>query len=73
MDERLERAKWLYTANAGSLTVEQCVKQAIQELGEPSMPKGSAQIFDITQKDYTEAYIQTTIQLIKDIFTGGKK
>lgn len=64
MDERLERAKWLYATNGGALTHEECARQAVNELGSPRIPIDTAQIFDITQIEYTEAYIQQlTMQL----------
>ena len=53
-----DRAKWLYAANAKALTAEDCARQAVAEFGEPPIPMDTAQIFDITQTEYTEAYIQ---------------
>jgi hypothetical protein len=65
MDERLERARWLYAANAKALTAENCARQAVKELGSPRIPIDTAQIFDITQTEYTEAYIQQLISQLK--------
>ena len=61
-----DRARWLYAANAKALTVEDCARQAVAELGEPPIPRDTAQIFDITQQDYTEAYIKELATKIKE-------
>ena len=61
-----ERAKWLYAANAKALTAEYCARQAVAELGEPPIPRDTAQIFDITQHDYTEAYIKELADIVKE-------
>lgn len=61
-----ERAKWLYAANAKALTAEDCARQAVAEFGEPPIPRDTAQIFDITQHEYTEAYIKELATKIKE-------
>ena len=49
--EIIDRAKWLYVANAGAYTKEECLRQAIKNIGVDKLTSTLA-LFDITVEDF---------------------
>ena len=65
-----DRALWLYCYNGGSRSKLDCARQAVAEFGAPRIPAGVASIFDITQEDYKEDYIDAIAYSIDKILKG---
>lgn len=65
-----ERALWLYCYNGGARSKLDCARQSVVEFGAPRIPAGLASIFDITQEDYKEDYIDAIAYSIDKILKG---